>query len=215
MKSMLTIIVLLSLLAGVSAQAQVTVGFVERLNAVSVWPSTGPSQHLSEVGNDLGLFLRDFERAEGNLRAHSVHDSSIVLSGASLTVTGTFLSEVSSGAAPDDGSAWAQAALVLHFTVDTLFYLDLDATVDAGGAAWVFDLTDGEYLFDHDGPGHFTEQRILAPGHQYSFNVDHSVYIPSGGELSDVANATFFLGVSDEPIATETSTWGAIRNQFR
>lgn len=205
----------LYLVMALTAQAQITIDSLDRNCRSWIYYDGILPQQLVESSTVDGVFFHDLELTEGDFYARSLHNSSVELSGSALTVTGTYSGEVLNVGDPMVAQVIASALLAVVFTVDSVCYLDLSATVSLGGEVWFYDFTTNDYSFDNQGPGTFSLVRELEAGHQYLLQVHDSCALDMVDDTSDVSGTQFSMVVSTEPVATDTRTIGSIKALYR
>lgn len=211
----MTLAMILVLFSFGMAQAQITLNYLTRDAGCEVYLGDGTWTGWGDESTALGPYLMDLDVVEGDHHMRSVHDTEVILDGSTLTVTGSFLTVVSTDDQPSISYVGASANLAVNFTPTELLSVALEATVPVGGEVWFFDLTDGDYTFDNQGPGVFTLEDTLVPGHEYLFQVFNGVSIVSEGSLQKEESVTMSLMVAPDPVSTDEVAWGSVKVLFR
>ncbi len=202
------------LLAG-PALAQITFDYLDRCTACELDPQVGPNTFWTDGSVDPGPYFKDIEVDEGSHHMRSVHDSEIILDGANLTVTGSFLGTVSTEDQASISHVSASANLAVSFVPMDPSAVSIEVSIPVNGEAWFFDLTDADYGFDHQGPGVFTLDDTLVPGHEYVFQVFYSVAVHNEGPQQAEESVTLSMTVTPDPVAVGEVTWGSVKALFR
>lgn len=211
----LPMVMLLVILSSSLAQAQITINYLDRYTACELQPQVGNTTFWGDGTVDPGPYFKDLIVDEGSHNMRSVHDSQIILDGASLTVTGSFLGAVSTEDQASIFQVSASANLAVNFVPMDLSAVSLEVSVPAGGEAWFFDLTDNDYDFDNQGPGIFTLDDTLVPGHEYLFQVFYSVGVYEEGPSQAEKSVTLSMVVTPDPVPVGEITWGSMKALFR
>ena len=203
------------LLLGGFAFADISIDFLDRRTEVRYFDLGGVDSQFIDHRSDLsGPYSQDLAIDVGDLHARSIHESSVVVAGADLSVSGSYLSEVSDTSGSLNGQLEALALTGIRFTVSETSFMSLDVTLD-GGELFCFDLTTNEGGLDVAGPGHFVLDDVLVAGHEYLFQVSHLVGIFGPAKAAGSLSAAFTLEVSNQPVATSAASWGGVKALFR
>ena len=162
-----------------------------------------------------GPYFMDLDVLEDGHHLRSVHDSAITLNGDNLTVTGSYLGTLAAGDQATIFQLLASANLMVGFTATEQSTVSIEVTIPDGGEAWFFDLSDNDYGFDNQGPGVFTLDDVLMPGHEYLFQVFYTVNVNHEGPSEAEASATMSLVVAPDPVPAGEATWGSVKALFR
>jgi hypothetical protein len=199
----------------VQAQAQITINFLDRTAWCELVPQAGSQMNWGEGTGEPGPWLRDLDIVEGSHHMRSVHDSEVVVDGPNLTVSGSYLGQVSSDDQPSIHAASAGANLLVMFVPADQSEISIEATVPAGGEAYCFDFSDNDFGFDFAGPGTVTLDETLVPGHEYLFQIFYSVGVYDEGPAQAERSAAFTMTVVPDPVAVTETTWGSMKVLFR
>ena len=210
-----TLAMILVLLSCVMAQAQITLNFVDRTTGCELVFAAGNSMQWGDGSLLPGPYFKDLDVFEDGHHLRSVHDSAVLLDGSNLTVAGSYLGTLSAGDQASIFLLQASANLMVSFTPMELSTVALEVTIPDGGEAWFFDLTENDYSFDNQGPGVFTLEDVLMPGHEYLFQVFYSVWVNHEGPQDAEASAAMSLVVAPDPVPAGEAAWGSVKALFR
>ncbi len=209
------LVLALVLLSFGSAQAQITINYLDRVTACELQPTGDNPMQWGDGNHVVGPYFMDLDIVEGDHHMRSVHDTEVILDGSNLTVTGSYLGTVSSDDPASIIFLQASADLAVNFTPMEPSTVSIEVTIPAGAEAWFFDMTEWNGDFDHQGPGVFTLDAILVAGHEYLFQVFYSVGINSDGPQQAEKSVTLFMTVAPGTVATEAASWGAVKALYR
>ncbi len=197
------------------AQAQISIQNVQRDTAAEIHYTNGTQTVQHDVNTDPGPYFMDLDVTEGDQHVRSIHDSDVALAGNTLGVSGSFLDTLSTADPSVINVLNANADIIVSFIPAESSTAVLDVTIPAGGEVFFFDTTASDYSYDHQGPGHFTLDRPLTPGHEYLFQVNSGADLVPGGDTQVVASATFSLTVTQDPVADVNASWSEVKALYR
>jgi hypothetical protein len=210
-----TLTLILALLPIAAAQAEITLNFMERGTSCELIPTGGGNLIWSDRNFLPGPYFMDLDVLEDGHHLRSVHDSAITLNGDNLTVTGTYLGTLAAGDQATIFQLLASANLMVGFTPMQGSTVNIEVTIPDGAEAWFFDLTENDFGFDNQGPGVFTLEDVLMPGHEYLFQVFYNVGVNHEGPAEAEASATMSLVVVPDPVPAGEVAWGSVKALFR
>ena len=198
------------------AHGQIALNDVERETSCELYLEGGTSPIFWTDGSQgTGPYFQDLDVVQGDHHLRSVHDTSVILDGSSLTVSGSFLGTIST----DDPAALvyarASANILVTFVPSELSGVSIEVDIPAGAEAYFFDLTVNDYDFDNQGPGVFTLDDTLIPDHEYLFQVFYTAGISSTGPQLVEKSVTLSMAVVPDPVGATDVAWGAVKALFR
>jgi len=198
------------------AQSQITLNLMDRDTACELYLLGEPGPTFWTDGYyETGSYFKDLEVVQGDHQMRSVHDTSVILDGSNLTVSGSFLGTVSTDDPASLGYAHASANIMISFVTTEPSVVSVETDIPAGAEAWFFDLDDNDFGFDNQGPGIFTLDDTLVPGHEYLFQVFYTAGVKSDGPQVTERSITLSLTVAPDPVGATDVAWGSIKALFR
>jgi len=198
------------------AQGQIALNDVERYTACQLYLDEGGGPFFWTDGfYETGPYFQDLDEVQGDHHLRSVHDTSVILDGSSLTVSGSFLGALSTDDPVDLIHAQVSANILVTFVPSEPSGVSIEVDIPAGSEVYFFDMTDNVYDFDNSGPGVFTLDDSLIPGHEYLFQVFYGADLYSTGPQQLERSVTLSMSVAPDPVGTTDVAWGAVKSLFR
>lgn len=198
------------------AHGQIALNDVERYTACELYLIEGGGPfHWTDGFYQPGPYFQDLDVVEGDHHLRSVHDTSVILNGSSLTVSGSFLGTLSTDDQADLIHARFSANLLVTFVPSEPLGVSIEVDLPGGSEVFFFDMTDHIYDFDNAGPGVFTLDDSLIPGHEYLFQVFYNNGIYSEGPQQLEKSVTLSMTVAPDPVGATEVAWGAVKSLFR
>lgn len=196
------------------AQAQISLVSVIRDTGCHIDNLDGTPTMWGDGSTDPGPYFQDLDIVQGDHHLRSVHDTSVILDGSLLTVSGSYAGTVST---TDPGSIFSMTAganTMVTFMPNEPVIVILEASFSGYGEVYFFDMTEWDGDFDHIGPGTFNLERALIPGHEYLFQVFHSVVTPQGTSDAE-GTVSFSMAVGPQSVPAGEATWGSVKALYR